>query len=155
MKPFLIHTHLGIDVKFWNELFESHPQIQSFYSPEINNIYENANFYDIRPLSHKWQFANAWWYDILFYNHQVGYKNIYSDIKFIVIFGDVSKIDISKFKFIDKKFIASYLYERIKRLNFISKKYKNCIVFNESEFDREEFYKKTSDFLGLKKSFNP
>jgi len=155
MKPFLIHTHLGIDVKFWNDLFESHPQIQTVYSPEINNIYENANFHDIRPLSHKWQFANAYWYDILFYNHQVGYQNIYSDIKFIVIFGDILKIDLRKFGLIDKRFVQNYLSERLKRLKFISEKYKNCLVFEEKNFDKDDFFKKIQEFLCLKKSFNP
>ena len=106
MKPFFVHTHLGIDLAFWNNLISSHKRIQSNFDIENLKTYVNSNIEDLKPQRNKWYFSRARWFDIILHNYQVGYKQFYQDFKHVVIFGSskVAEKNINEERYFDRLF---------------------------------------------------
>lgn len=155
MKPFFIYSHLGINQNYWFEFFNSHKRIISGFSSSDPNIYKNIDLNEMMPKNTKWYFANAKWFDIMYHNYQVGFKDFYKTYPAILIYSFDEKIisNIKKTGFIDADFIKNYYSFRLMRLNYICKKAVKPLVFVEgvSRLDNMKF--ELCNHLGLKQEF--
>jgi hypothetical protein len=151
MKPFFVHTHLGIDVGFWNDFISSHKRIQSNYDVDNYRIYSNSNLEDLIPKRNKWYFSRARWFDILLHNYQVGYRYFYQDFKHIIIFGSFKEAEKKIFdsRLYEKPFCQNYMNLRFQRLKYICNKCVMPLVIVEGLCDSENIRKKLCNYLEI------
>jgi hypothetical protein len=151
MKPFFVHTHLGIDLAFWNNLISSHKRIQSNFDIENLKTYVNSNIEDLKPQRNKWYFSRARWFDIILHNYQVGYKQFYQDFKHVVIFGSskVAEKNINEERYFDRLFCKNYISMRFERLKYICQKSAMPLVIVEGLNATDGIKQQLCDFLEI------
>jgi hypothetical protein len=156
MKPFFVYSHLGINQNYWLDFFTSHKRIISGFYANDQNVYENANLEKMAPKNTKWYFSNAKWFDILYHNYQIGFKNFYKNYPAILIYSFNENIlsNIRKGGLIDIKFCKNYYDYRMMRLNYICKKAIKPLVFVEGLSRLHDMKLSLCDHLGINEEFD-
>jgi hypothetical protein len=148
MAHFFILTHLGVDVRFWNDLLSQNKYLHSHFIYNNLNTYYNSN---ITLKNEKPQGILERHYDILVFNWQIGFKNTLDFSKVIHIWNDNSLCleNVKKSGFVHEFYARSYTEQRKSFINQILKRNKNHIHIEDSKLNLDLKIMKICDFVGV------
>ena len=148
MHHFFIVTHLGVDVRFWNELLSKNKYLHSKFIYNEPNIYYNSN---IKFENGKNKRTFERYFDILVFNWQIGFKNTLDFSKIVHIWQDdyVSIKNIKNSEIIHPMCAADYLENRKIFIKQLLQRNKNQIHIKDGIENITTKIEKICDFSGV------